>query len=234
MNRLNWIFTWASVSVLLVTVEQFSFTGKVFLQPDSFLRLHELVQMSGLILLTVILPLLMLKEVTGNLARLKEPGGWKLLLLFVIGVYFYATGNGFHEASSFYFNSFCDVNKFVGSLCTSLFINDYYTGNILYFLGGILMIMPILYWEKSHPVAKWSGREMKIMVANAVFYALAIFAYAGFDRVLVGLVYSAIVALWAGYLWWQVRKEFRKYPVISYTALTYTLGVVGAMVVRMR
>src|SRR3989344_4845958 len=121
MNRLNVLFTATSISVLLVTIERFSFTTKILLQPYGYLRLHEMVQMLVLILMTVIIPFLILKEVTRNFESFKSKHGLVLATLFIAGVYFYATGNGLHEVSSFNFNQFCDTKNTVGNICQTMF-----------------------------------------------------------------------------------------------------------------
>ena len=105
MNRLNWLFTLSSLSVILVTVERFSFTTKILLQPYNFLRLHELVQMTILILFTTVIPFLIFREVTNNFQTLKSNISLVYGLMFIIGIYFYATGNGLHEVSSFNFKN---------------------------------------------------------------------------------------------------------------------------------
>jgi hypothetical protein len=234
MNRLNTLFTLASLTVVLVTLERYSFTTRVLLQPYNFLRLHEVVQITTLILLTVVLPFFLLKEVSGNFGYLRTRNGLLLSLVFIIGVYFYATGNGLHEVSSFNLNQFCDAKLPSGDLCNSFFFNDYYTGNILYFVGGALMVLAILLIEKLHPYQVFTGRDLAISLVNAVIYALAIFAYAAFDRVLVGLIYAIAVMLVADLLYLLVRKNHLRYPVITYTAATYTIGTVLALIVRLR
>src|SRR5258706_15442346 len=111
MKRLHLLLSLSSLNVILVTIERFSPTTKILLQPYGFLRLHEVVQMTTLILLTVIIPVLIFKEVSQNKIN------WKLLSVFIVGIYFYATGNGLHEVSSFNFNSFCNVKAFANNLC---------------------------------------------------------------------------------------------------------------------
>lgn len=232
MNKLNILFTLSSLSVLLVTIERFSFTAGVLLQPYNFLRLHELVQMTIIILITVIIPFLILKEVSDNFSFLKSRNGFLLTLLFVIGVYFYATGNGVHEMASFLFNNYCSVKNFSGNLCSGLFINDYYTGNVLYFIGGGLMVSSLLLIEKLNPTTKFNKKEMIILKINAVVYALAIFAYAAFDVVLVGITYSVIITAISLLIFISIRKNYLNYPVITYTTLTYILGTALAILVR--
>jgi len=234
MNRLNWLFTLSSLSVILITIERFSFTTKILLEPYNFLRLHELVQMSILILLTVIIPFLILREVTDNFKGLKNKKGFLLFLAFIVGIYFYATGNGVHEVSSFNFNNFCDVKKFSGNLCGGFFFNDYYTGNILYFIGAALMVVSLMLLEKINPNRKYHKKDLLATIINSVIYAFAIFAYAGFDRVLVGLIYSVIITIVASFLFIQIRKNYLNYPVIFYTTLTYFLGTIAALIIRFR
>src|SRR3989344_43000 len=233
MHALNRLFTLSSLSVLLVTIERFSFTTKILLQPYDFLRLHELVQMVVIILLTVIIPFLLLREITGNFETVRRKPGFWLLSLFIVGVYFYATGNGVHEVSSFNFNQYCETQNFDDSLCGGLFVNDYYTGNILYFMGGALMVSSLLLFERLRPNQTFSRKDRGILLANAVVYAFAIFAYAAFDRVLVGMVYSVILTLISLYLFWPLRKKYLQYPVITYTTLTYAIGTLAALVVRL-
>jgi hypothetical protein len=233
VKRLNVLFSLSSLSVVLVTLERFSFTTRILLQPHSFLRLHEVVQISAIILLTVILPFLVLVEVSQNFRGFQSRTGLLLALLFVIGVYFYATGNGLHEVASFTLNQFCGPANASTDLCAGLFINDFYTGNILYFTGGALMVLAVLLLEHRMAGPRFTNRDLAITLTNAAIYALAIFAYAAFDRVLVGLVYAVTLALIADALWLSVRGAYRAHPVTTYTAAAYTLGAVLALAVRL-
>ncbi len=232
MRRLNKIFTLSSLSVLLVTIERFSFTTKILLPPHNFLRLHELIQMTVLILITVVVPFLLLREVTSNFESLKTKKGFWLGLIFVVGIYFYATGNGVHEVASFYFNDRCDISAFTSDLCHSFFINDYYTGNILYFLGAVMMTVPLLLFESEKASPAFKKPDLIVLVVNALIYSFAIFAYAAFDRVLVGLIYTITMAIVAFYFFLLTKRQLFRYPLILYTIITYTVGAVGAFVVK--
>lgn len=124
MNKINKILTWSTVAVLVVTIERFSFTTKVLLQPYGFIRLHEVVQMCLIIFATVVIPFFQLREITNNFEAVRSKSGWIWALVFISGVYFYATGNGVPEVSSFNFNNFCDTKNFGGDLCGGFFVND--------------------------------------------------------------------------------------------------------------
>ena len=231
MNKLNWIFTFASLNLILVSIERFSFTGQILLQPYNFLRLHEVVQLTTLILFTVILHVFMLKEVTKDFALLKK-SGFTLLLLFIIGIYFYATGNGLHEVSNFNLSMFCDSRNVSGTICGSFFFNNYYTGNILFFIGAMLMVLPLILFEQRSPADKFNKKNLIILLVNACFYGLAIFAYAAFDLVLVGFVYTSIMALIAIGFFLKVRYAYATHPFLVYVVVAYTIGAAGSFVIR--
>lgn len=232
MHKLNLFFTLTSISVLLVTIERFSFTTKVFFQPYYFFRLHELIQLTLLILFTVVIPFFILYEISDRFHLFTNKHLVWLPALFVIGIYFYATGNGVHEMASFTFNQYCNVKNITGNFCHGQFFDDYYTGNIFYFIGGIFMTLSLLLTEKEHPNTTYRKKDVLITVSNAVIYAFAIFAYAAFDPVLVGFLYTLLIMLVADILWIVFRKNYLHYPIIFYTALTYTLGTIAAVIVR--
>ena len=233
MKGLNWVFTLSSLNVLLVTAERVSPTTRIVLAPHHFLRLHELLQITTLILFTVVLPVFVLRIVSHNFSGLQTGRGLALFVLFVVGVYFYATGNGLHEVSSFNFNQFCPQKQTASDLCGGFFVNDYYTGNVLYFVGGALMVVTLMLFELACPQEAFGRRDMAILLVNACLYALAIFAYAGFDPVLVGLVYAVVIAMVADVLWLRVRSRYHAQPVVTYTAAAYSLGAVAALAVRL-
>lgn len=232
MRRLHLLFTLTSLSVLLVTIERFSFTTQILLQPYSFLRLHEVIQMAVIILITVLIPFFVLKEVSHNFELLKSRKGTLLATLFIAGVYFYATGNGAHEIASYLFNTFCDVKNITTTLCGSMFFNDYYFGNIVYFVGAALMTIPLILFERGKPKNKASNRDLGFILANALVYTFAIVAYAAFDRVLVGLVYTIVMAIIIDVLLLTARKSFRELPFTTYSAIIYTLGTLVSLFIR--
>lgn len=232
MKTLNWIFTFSSINLILISIERFSPTTKILLQPYNFLRLHEILQMTTLILFTVILPVFILKEVTNNFTALKTKQGFLLLVSFVMGIYFYATGNGVHEVSSFNFNNFCDIKSITNDVCGSFFFNDYYTGNILFFIGASLTSITLMLFEKRNPSVVFNKKDFIILAINAVMYSLAIFAYAAFDRVHIGFIYAAIITVITGFFFWTVRKNFTKHPLITYTFIAYTIGTVVSLYQR--
>jgi hypothetical protein len=232
MSRLNILLTLSSIDVLLVTIERFSFTTQILLQPYSFLRLHEALQIVTLILFTVLIPTFVLREVTHGFDTLKSTAGMALLVCFITGIYFYATGNGIHELASFQFNTFCPDIPDPSVMCQGMYFNDYYFGNGLYFIGAFLMNTSLIMLEGMRPLPAASRRDMVITTINALFYSLAIIAYAAFDVVVVGLVFTVVSMLTIDFLLWRAKQPLLMRPFTTYAAIAYTVGGLLAIVLR--
>jgi len=232
VNKLNLYLTLASINVLLITIERFSFTTQIVLQPYSHIRLHELIQGPIFLTISVILSFLVIKEISNNFNTLKTKLGFYLSLIFVSGVYLYGMGEGWHELASFMFNHYCDTKNFTDDLCGGLFINDYYTGNILFFIGGIMMNASVIFLQKLNPLKSFNNKALTILLINSFLYAFTFFAYAAFDRVLVGLYSTLILMIIADYAFFKVRKKFREHPYITYSAFAYTLAGISSLIVR--
>ncbi|HLI87552.1 MAG TPA: hypothetical protein VKV37_02610 [Ktedonobacteraceae bacterium] len=233
MRRFHILFSLNSLVVVLVSIERFSFTTHILLSPYQFLRLHEAFQMTILILATVVIAFFLLREVTVNFSFLaKSRRALFLAVLFIIGIYFYASGNAFHELASFMLNQYCNVNAPAEPLCQGLFFNDYYTGNVLYFVGAFLFTIALVLLEVSQPYIEMTRRDLWLLLPNCLIYALAIVAYAAFDRVLVGLIYSLFTTVIVIAILLISRKTVRHLPFTDYTALTYLIGTVAACLIR--
>lgn len=233
MKRLHILFSLTSLVVLLVTIERFSITTHILLQPYNFLRLHEVVQITILILATVLLPFLLLREVSHDFEILRSRRGLWFAVLFIVGVYFYATGNGIHELGSFLLNQYCDPKHIQSAVCGSFFVNDYYVGNISYFVGALAMNIALVLLEVCKPRYFMARKDLLYLVPNALIYAFTIIAYAGFDLVIVGLVYALIATLAVDLILLFNRQRGAQLPVTLYLALSYTLGTIVALIVRL-
>ncbi len=228
-RRLNLLFVATSVTVLLVSVERFSFTTDVLLRPANFLRLHEVVQMVAIIPATVLVQAGLLWVVSHGFRTLSV----RPMLLFVVGVCFTATGNGVHELGSFTLQTYCDMDAVQDNLCAGLYINDFYTGNTMFFVGALMTTTALLILERCAPQgAAFSTRALAVALVNAVVYALAVVAYAGFDRVLVGFWFTAVMAFVAVAYLSTTGRDYRRYPFTVYTAVAFVLGAVVAAGVR--
>ena len=73
---------------------------------------------------------------------------------------------------------------------------------------------------------------MIITTVNALVYSLAIIAYAAFDVVVVGLVFTVISMLTIDLLLWRSRQPVVTRPFTYYAAVAYTLGGVLGIALR--
>jgi hypothetical protein len=73
---------------------------------------------------------------------------------------------------------------------------------------------------------------LAVLVVNAVIFALTVLAYAGFDRVLVGLAYSVAMTLFVLACFLPIRSRYREHPFTTYTTIVYVLGTIASIAVR--
>lgn len=233
MKSVNRLLTLLSLTTVVITLERVSPTTKILLQPYNFLHLHEVVQMSLISAFSVIVSFLLLRAISGNFRLLQDGAGTVLGVLFILGTYFYATGNGVHEVASFLFNQYCDTKHFTSAECGSMFFNDYYAGNIAYFLGLGLSNLALILLELRRPDRSYGARDMVVTIANGGVLALTFFAYGAFDRVSVGLISTIVCALVFDLVLLGSKVRFRTVPFTLYSALGFSAAALLAMPVRL-
>ncbi|MBI3576582.1 hypothetical protein HY086_00910 [Candidatus Gottesmanbacteria bacterium] len=234
MKPITILLSLLSLNALVIIVERLSPTTQIILQPYGFLRVHEVVQMLAIILFSFIISFLLLKVISDNFRLLKSKRGTVIGTVFIIGLYFTATGNGAHEIASHLFNTFCDTKRIVAGFCGSSFFNDYYFGNIVYFVGLLFSNLALIILERQNPNRSMNKTDVAIVVGNGIVYAFTLFAYAAFDRVLVGLGFIAAMAIIVDYLLFTSKSKPTTLPFTLYSAIAYTISTVATLIVRFR
>lgn len=232
MKRINLWLTLSSLNAVIVIFERLSPTTQIILQPYSYLRLHEVVQMIIFIQISVLLPFLILKTITNNFETLKDTKGTILGLIFIAGIYLYATGNGLHEVASFLFNTFCDTKHILHDACGSMFANDYYVGNVIFFVGFFLTDLALILLEMRRPDKTFKRKDLIILGINSLVFTFTLVAYAAFDIVLVGFWYLVIAAICFDALVLFSKKKLTQLPVTLYFTLAYTLATIVTLLIR--
>ncbi len=232
MNKLNWLFTAYSAIAMVIIIERL--LPSPTLQPFNFIRLHEINQTVIFITATVVLSFFYLKVVTDNFQNLKNRTNSFAALVFLVGIYLYGAGEGWHEVASFTLNTYCDTKMLIGNLCNGLFINDYYAGNIIFFIGSLLVTVPLLYLASKFVIKKFTKKEMVVLSLNSLVYAFTWFAYAAFDKVLIGLFFSALLMVISWVFVAKIRFKYRAYPFITYSTVAYTLSTIATVLVKLR
>jgi hypothetical protein len=233
MKPVNRLLTLLSLTTVVITLERVSPTTKILMQPYSYLHFHEVVQMGVISAFSVVVSFLLLRAVSRNFRLLQDVSGAVLGVIFILGTYFYATGNGVHEVASFLFNAYCDTAHFTSAVCGSMFFDDYYPGNITYFLGLGLSNIALVLLELRQPDQTYGRRDLWVTIANSVVLALTFFVYDAFDRVSVGLVSTIIYAMVFDLLLVQSKSKYRTLPFTLYSALGFTTASLLAIPVRL-
>jgi hypothetical protein len=233
MKPVNRLLTLLSLTTVIITVERISPTTKVLMQPYNYLHLHEVVQMGIISAFSVVISFLLLRTVTRNFRLLQDGAGTVLGVVFILGTYFYATGNGVHEVASFLFNEYCDTKHFTSASCGSMFFDDYYFGNVVYFVGLGLSNLALVLLELQRPDTTYGTRDLRVTAANGLVLALTFFVYDAFDRVAVGLLSTIIYAVVFDVLLVRSKVRFRSAPFTVYSALGFTAASILAAPVRL-
>jgi hypothetical protein len=232
-NRVNRLITLISLTTVVITVERASPTTRILLQPYHFLHLHELVQMGLITTFSVVVSFLLLREITDNFAGLQDRYGFVLGMVFLVGTYFYATGNGTHEVASFLFNQYCDTTHVGAGACGSEYFDDYLFGNIVYFLGLGLSNLALVLLERRRPAPETGSRALAVTLGNGAILALTFIAYDAFDRVLVGLISTILFALAFDAVLLGIRARMRTVPFSLYSAAGFTLAAIVSIPIRL-
>lgn len=233
MHKVNLLLSLLSLTALLVIIERISPTTEILLQPYNFLRLHEVVQMTVIIFIGIIISFFLLKEISNNFENIRDKKGTICAFMFIIGLYFYSTGNGVHELASFLFNTYCNIKQITGNLCNGLFLNDYYFGNGLYFIGLLLINLSLILLEKRNPLKNTTKMNTIITLANSLLFTVALVAYAAFDRVSMGLFFLIIAVIIAILVIPTSKIKIKYLPFTLYCVFAYSTAAVISFVIRL-
>ncbi len=234
MKRINTIVSLYTLTALVIIIERLLPITRVLLQPYDFIRLHEINQTVIFLPITVILSFFVLQSVTGDFRTLSRKLNTVLAAVFVCGAYLYGAGEGWHEVASFTLNTYCETQNLPGNLCQGLFINDYYAGNLIFFVGGVMMNAVLLVLATQQKMDRFNNKDLVILLVNSMVYAFTWFAYAAFDVVLLGLYFAALLAVISIVVWVKVKRNIREYPYITYSVVAYTLATVATIIYRAR
>ncbi len=232
MKRINTIVSLYTLTALVIIIERLLPITRVLLQPYDFIRLHEINQTVIFLPITVILSFFILKSVTDNFQTLNRRLNTFLVVVFLCGAYLYGAGEGWHEVASFTLNTYCDTDNLTGNLCLGLFINDYYAGNLIFFVGGVMMNTVLLVLATQQRMERFNNTDLAILLFNSLVYAFTWFAYAAFDVVLLGLYFATLLAVISIVAFMRVKWNAREYPYITYSAVAYTLATIATFIYR--
>lgn len=232
MKRIHLILSGLSLTIILLSLNRLTNFTQGYLQPFEFLRWLDFNAMLPIPLISVVLYYLLKKEIEYETPIKKTRLYLVLSVLLVSGIYFFGAGSGDHEVTNYLNFRFCDYGKVESSLCNIIGYNDDQFSHYIYYLGFILMNVALMGIEYLLPRKTEMKRKDQILITvNALFIALGIFANTAFEEAALDLVIFGSVMLLS--LFMLTKNPLKKLPVTFYFAVSYTVGVFGAVVYKL-
>lgn len=234
MKKLHLIFTGLTGVIILLSLNRLTPWTLGYLQPHEFLRFLDFNAMIPIPLLTILLYYLLLREVTKDNPFTKTKLYMWLFLAFITGVYLFGASSGTHEVTNYLNTRFCDRGRIDSSFCRIIIYNDDEFSHYVYYAGLVLMNV-VLLLTQYHIAYKtqMKSRDVVGVTANALFIALGIFANLAFEEIGIDLWVFASLAALSLYLWYSRKRQTKSYPVILYSGISYTVGVVGTFLYKL-
>ena len=229
LSRLHWLLSVQTVVILLGSLNRLGSWTLGYVAANEFLRWVDLHNMLTLPLISVTAFYLLKLEIERGERRSNGRSPLLLNLVFIIGLYLFAASYGSHETTNYLHARFCPTGN-TTDLCRIVIFNDDEFSHWLFFAGftllnGALMLLQVVYaWP-----GQLSGRDTAVLILNALFVALGIFANLGFEALGLDLYVVLGLAVLAGWLLWRNGRQ----PLLVYYAVAYGVGLVLTAVYRL-
>jgi len=236
MKRVHLILTGLSATIILLSLNRLTTATLGHLQPFEFLRWLDFNAMLPIPLLSVILYYLLKREITTETSPFLKTGLYAFyMVLLITGIYLFGAGSGTHEFANYLHARFCDTQVLNETLCNIVIYNDDSFSHYVYYAGFILMNVALMLIEYSMPRKNPAKRkDLWLIVPNALFIALGIFANLAFEEIGIDLWVFGSVMVLSLILLAKRQWKFGALPVTFYFALSYTVGVVGTLLWKLK
>ena len=233
MRQVRLILSGLSGVIILLSINRLTQLTQGLLSPAQFLRWQDFNAMLPLPLLTTILYLVLWWGVVGVEKTVQTNRIKWLLVLFASGIYFFGASSGTHEVTNYLNHRYCITSQIDATLCQIVGYNDDVFSHYIYYLGLVIMNVVLMLSEYLYPRKdSMEKSDLWIVSANALFIATGIVANLAFEEIGIDLaVFAALMGV-SLYLLWQRRRVYRQVPIIYYSALAYTVGVVVTLVIQ--
>lgn len=228
LSRIHWLLSVQAIVILLGSLNRLGSWTVGYVATNQFLRWVDFHNMLTLPLISVTAFYLLKKEIERSEQRRSGRFALLLNLSFIIGLYLLAASYGNHELTNYLHTRFC-LNGEVSDLCRIVIFNDDLFSHWLFFAGFVLMNSAIMLLQLVHP---WQGtvsqRDTAVLILNALFVALGIFANLGFEEIGPDLYVVLGLAILSGWLLWRYGRQ----PLLIYYTVAYGIGLVLTAVYR--
>lgn len=226
LSRIHWLLSLQTVVILLGSLNRLGSWTVGYVTANEFLRWVDFHNMLTLPLISIISFYLLKKEIERGEMVGNDRFPLLLNLVFMIGLYVLAAGYGNHEITNYLHSRFCLDNE-LDELCRIIIYNDDVFSHWLFFAGFTLLNGALMLLQLVFPLqGQVNGRDTAVLILNALFVALAIFANLGFEEIGVDLYVVLSLALLSGWLVWRNSRQ----PLLIYFSVAYGVGFVLTVV----
>ena len=225
LGRIHALLAVQSIIVILLSINRLSSLTTAYVLPNEFLRWTELNNMLILPLISVIASYWLKNELQRSAASSDSNHFWRGVfnVAFLVGVYLLAASYGTHEVTNYLHLRFCPPEE-TGQLCNIIRFNDDDFSHWVFFAGFVLVNVSILLLQVIYPYSrKLSLRDKSLLMVNALFIGLAIFANLAFEEIGFDLYVVALLAALSLGLMWRKGNQ----PLVIYYSVAYTLGLIA-------
>lgn len=223
LTRLHALLFVQTIVIVLGSINRLGSFTLGYVAPNEFLRWVDIHNMLTLPLISLSAFYLLKKTLEYDSPQ--REGRWHLILnlIFILGLYLLGASYGNHEVTNYLSFRFCREDP-ATDLCRIVIFNDDEFSHWVFFTGFVmvnaaLMFLQVLFLHNS-PI---SNLDKALLVFNALFIALGIFANLAFEVIGLDLYVVALLAVVAIGLLWRRGAQ----PLLIYYSLAYVLGLVA-------
>lgn len=225
LSRLHLLLGVQSLNVVLVSANRLGPWTTGFVAQNEFLRWVDLINLLVVPLISVVCSWLIKRDLERGARMGNALAHAALSLTFVIGVYLLGAGYGAHEVTNYLHVRFCPRGDEL-ALCDIVAFNDDAFSHWVWFAGFILMTAALMGVQALFPYrGRLGAGDVGLLVFNALFIALGVFANAAFEEIGLDLY---VVALVAGLALVLMRLRHVQ-PLLLYNAVAFGVGLVATM-----
>ena len=229
LNTVHWLLAIQSLVVILVSINRLGSFTLGYVAENQFLRWVDLNNMLVLPLISLVAFYLLKKHLEYGGPALNSRQHLLVNLLFIVGIYLLGASYGDHEVTNYLHVRFCDPIR-DETLCRIVIFNDDQFSHWLFFIGFVLMNGAMLALQLLFPYrGQMSGRDTTLLIVNALFIGLGVFANLAFEVIGLDLYVVALLAAISG---WALGRYGRQ-PLIVYYLTAYLFGLLATALYKL-
>jgi len=229
MKHIHSLLAVQSVVAILVSINRLGTWTLGYVLPNEFLRWVDFNNMLVLPLISLAAFYLLKKTIEYDSPAREGRIHLALNLVFIVGLYFLGASYGDHEVTNYLHTRFC-LEDAASDLCRIVIFNDDEFSHWVFFTGFVMVNAALLFLQMVFPYrGEVTTGDISLLIGNAVFLAVGIFANLGFEEIGLDLYIVALLAILSVYLLWRRGKQ----PLFIYYTAAYWLGLIASFLAQM-